>query len=317
MTAAPAPSALSTRIRPWCASTMLCDTESPSPTWPARSFVVKNGSKIRSRIAGGIPEDSWDRWNEQRDRYFNRTQGYRYADRSIYGIDDLDDYGAWDETGDYGYVWYPRVAVGWEPYRVGRWIWRDPWGWTWLSDESWGWAPYHYGRWAVIRGRWGWVPVGPGGAYPSYSPALVGFVGGGSGVSFSVSIGGFVGWFPLAPREPFDPWWQSSRSTVNVTGFNYAYRSRATVVARNAFVGSEPVDRSVVRDARVVREVAAAPVIRGPIPVLPTRDSIRVSPVSVQGRASIAPPARIVQRGPFRYQSQMTSSCGIWPKRWK
>jgi hypothetical protein len=241
--------------------------------------------------------DSWDRWVDQRVRRYRSVRSASYVHPDIYGAYDLDAYGSWQTHAEYGSVWYPRgVSAGWEPYRSGRWIWRDPWGWTWLSSEPWGWAPYHYGRWAVIRGRWGWVPVGPSSRYPGYSPAIVGFVGGGSGVSFSVSVGGFVGWFPLGPREPFDPWWHRSRSNVNVAGYNYAYRSRVTVVARNTFVGSGWVDRAVVRDPSVMREVSTAPVLRGPIPVLPTRDSIRVRQVGVQGRASVRPPERVGQR---------------------
>ncbi len=241
--------------------------------------------------------DSWDRWVETRARRYRLVGSASYVHPDIYGIDDLDAYGSWESNAEYGSVWYPRgMAAGWEPYRSGRWIWRDPWGWTWLSSEPWGWAPYHYGRWAVVRGRWCWVPVSPRSRYPGYSPAVVGFVGGGGGLSFTVSVGGFVGWFPLGPREPFDPWWYRSRSTVNVTGFNYAHRSRVTVVPRNVFVGSGRVDGAIVRDARVVREVSAAPIIRGPIPVLPTRESIRVSTVAIQGRDSVRPPERISQR---------------------
>ena len=242
--------------------------------------------------------DSWDRWVEQRARRYRSVGSVSYVHPDIYGINDLDAYGSWENHAQYGSVWYPRgMAAGWEPYRAGRWIWRDPWGWTWLSSEPWGWAPYHYGRWAVVRGRWGWVPVGPGNQYPGYSPAVVGFVGGGGGgVSFSISIGGFVGWFPLGPREPFDPWWHRSRSNVNVAGFNYAYRNRVTVVSRDVFVASGRVDRAFVSDARVLRDVSRAPLVRGPIPVIPTRESIRVSAVSVQGRASIQPPQRIARR---------------------
>lgn len=242
--------------------------------------------------------DNWDRWVERRARRYRSVGSVSYVHPDIYGIDDLDAYGSWENHAEFGSVWYPRgVAAGWEPYRFGRWIWRDPWGWTWLSSEPWGWAPYHYGRWAVVRGRWGWVPVGPGSRYPGYSPAVVGFVGGGGGgVSFSISVGGFVGWFPLGPREPFDPWWHRSRSNANVTGFNYAHRSRVTVVSRDVFVASGTVDRAVVRDARVLRDVSRAPLVRGPIPVIPTRESIRVSAVAVQGRASIQPPQRIAQR---------------------
>lgn len=241
--------------------------------------------------------DSWDRWVESRARRYASYRSASYVHPDIYGAYDLDAYGSWENHAEYGSVWYPRgVSAGWEPYRSGRWIWRDPWGWTWLSSEPWGWAPYHYGRWAVVRNRWCWIPVGPRASYPGYSPAIVGFVGGGAGWSLSVSVGGFVGWFPLGPREPFDPWWHRSRSSVNVTGYNYAYRDRVTVVALNIFVGSGRVDRAVVQDTRVVRDVSMAQVVRGPIPILPTRESIRVAPVEVQGRTTARPPETVSRR---------------------
>jgi hypothetical protein len=241
--------------------------------------------------------DSWDRWVESRVRRYASYRSASYVHADIYGAYDLDAYGSWENHVEYGSVWYPRgVSAGWEPYRSGRWIWRDPWGWTWLSSEPWGWAPYHYGRWAVVRNRWCWIPVGPRDRYPGYSPAIVGFVGGGAGWSLSLSVGGFVGWFPLGPREPFDPWWHRSRSSVNVTGYNYAYRDRVTVVALNVFVGSGRVDRAVVQDTRVVRDVSMAQVVRGPIPILPTRESIRVAPVEVQGRTAARPPETVSRR---------------------
>ena len=56
------------------------------------------------------------------------------------------------------------------------------------------------------------------------------------------------------------------------------------------------VDRDVVRDTRIVNEVSRAPVLRGPIPVLPTRDSIRVSTFGDQGRAAIRPSEQIGRR---------------------
>ncbi len=266
---------------------------------------LERGDQMRVRgidspdydVVGLSRADSWDNWVQNRARRYRSVRSASYVHPDIYGAEDLDAYGSWERGSEYGSVWYPRgMAANWEPYRAGRWIWRDPWGWTWLSSEPWGWAPYHYGRWAVVRGRWGWVPEGPLGDRPGYSPAVVGFVGGGAGWSVSVTAGGFVGWFPLAPREPFQPWWTHSRPTANVTNFRFAYRSRVTVVSRNVFVGGGRVDRDLVRDARVVREVASAPVLRGPIPVLPTRASIRVSPIAVQGRVSARPPERIVQR---------------------
>ena len=46
---------LVTRIAPSCACVMPCTTESPSPVPRPGSLVVKNGSKIRSRISVSIP----------------------------------------------------------------------------------------------------------------------------------------------------------------------------------------------------------------------------------------------------------------------
>lgn len=266
--------------------------------------VLEGGEQIRVR---GIdrPEydvvrlarpDSWDRWVENRARRYRSVRSASYVHPDIYGVDDLDAYGTWESNEEYGTVWYPReVAAGWEPYRAGRWIWRDPWGWTWLSSEPWGWAPYHYGRWALSRGRWCWIPVGPQSRYPGYSPAVVGFVGGGAGWSVSVSAGGFVGWFPIGPREPFEPWWHRSRPRDHEPAWNYAYRNRVTVVSRDVFVRGGRVDRDVVRDTRIVGEVSRAPVLRGPIPVLPTRDSIRV-PRADGRRDVMRPPAEVGRR---------------------
>src|SRR5437016_591981 len=115
------------------------------------------------------------------------------------GVEDLDDYGDWRSSPEYGDVWFPRVSAGWAPYREGHWAWIDPWGWTWVDDDPWGYAPFHYGRWAAFGGRWGWIP-GPVAVRPVYAPALVVFVGGGGFVA-----GGNVAWFAMGPREVYVP----------------------------------------------------------------------------------------------------------------
>ena len=51
----PTPSALSSMIAPWWLRTILYTMDKPSPVPMPRSFVVKNGSKILSRIFSGIP----------------------------------------------------------------------------------------------------------------------------------------------------------------------------------------------------------------------------------------------------------------------
>jgi hypothetical protein len=102
----------------------------------------------------------------------------------------LDRYGDWRETSDYGYVWQPRQAQSrtWRPYTDGHWVYTDV-GWTWVSEEPFGWATYHYGRWTRLRNiGWVWVPG------DEWAPAWV---------SWRKS-NDYVGWAPLPPEARFD-----------------------------------------------------------------------------------------------------------------
>lgn len=240
--------------------------------------------------------DSWDRWVEDRARRYREVRAEAtYSD--IVGIEELDRYGRWEEIPEYGRVWTPAsVAVGWVPYRVGAWVWRSPWGWTWVSTEPWGWAPYHYGRWVVWSSRWYWVPVSPG-IRVRWAPAYVGFVGGGPGWSVSAGFGGgYVGWFPLAPREPFLPWWPHRHVdvNVNVTNVRYVNRGHATVVNQQAFVSGASVAGNVVRDREIVRRIEAGPIAQGPLPVAPGRDSLHVA--TTRTVAAPQPPVHVLSR---------------------
>ena len=266
---------------------------------------LEAGDRLRVRgldrpeydVVGLARTDSWDRWVENRGRRYRSARSVSYVHPDVYGVEDLDGYGSWQNVPEYGAVWFPSVpSSDWEPYRDGRWVWRDPWGWTWVSSEPWGWAPYHYGRWAVVRGRWCWVPVGPHGPRPAWSPALVAFVGGGPGWSVSVTGGGFVGWFPLGPGEPFSPWWRHSHPSRPAPDQHYAYRERAVVVPRDVFAGGRRIDRDVVRTSPVRRDVLSAPVLNGPIPVLPTREAIRFGGTAPGSWSGTRPPERIERR---------------------
>lgn len=228
-------------------------------------------------VAIGAP-DGWDRWVREREARIAGSRSYEYVSDDIAGVDDLDEYGRWENIPSYGRAWTPTVvSVGWSPYRVGQWIWQDPWGWTWVSSEPWGWAPYHYGRWASYSSRWYWVPVARPVRSVRYSPALVAFVGGGPGWSATVGTGGsgYVGWFPLAPRDPYNRWW-GSRVNGRATNVTYVNRTYVTVVNRNTFVSGGLVTNNFVRDRGVLRDVSAAPVLRGTLPLLPTREAIRI-----------------------------------------
>ena len=243
--------------------------------------------------------DSWDQWVATRSRRSRNDGSRRYVSADISGVEDLDQYGTWSQVPGYGTCWSPaRVSADWQPYRAGRWAWQDPWGWSWVSNEPWGWAPYHYGRWVTSRARWYWVPVGPEVRAVRYAPALVAFVGGpGFSASVSVGGGGDVGWFPLAPHDPFVPWWGSRSRETNlpsVTNVTYVNRTYVTVVNQSTFISGRPVATNTIRDARVVREISAAPVVRGPLPVVPVASSIRVSTKST-GSAP-RPPAAAMSR---------------------
>jgi hypothetical protein len=239
--------------------------------------------------------DSWDRWVSTRELRRHEIASYDYTSADVLGAEDLDAYGTWESVPSYGRVWRPRsVDADWAPYRAGHWIWQDPWGWTWVSAEPWGWAPYHYGRWVVVSSRWCWVPVAPSVRHVLYAPALVAFVGGGPGWSASVTVGGggYVGWFPLAPRDPFVPWWgRQPASPAPSRNVVYTNRAYATVVSRSDFAGARPAQGAIVRDGAIVKQLQGAAVMRGPLPVLPTRESLRPA-----GAAAARPPAATLER---------------------
>lgn len=125
---------------------------------------------------------------------YNRAVSYKYASDEMPGIEDLDDYGDWQDVSGYGYCWHPRVEVGWVPYQQGYWLTDDSYGLTWVSNEPWGYAPYHYGRWAYVTDQWFWIPERVH-TYPAYAPALVAFV--------PLTQANQIGWVPLGPGDPY------------------------------------------------------------------------------------------------------------------
>jgi uncharacterized protein DUF6600 len=217
---------------------------------------VRGGSALRLsgtqpiRVSS-VPQprpDLFDRWSAARDASVANSVSAQYVGRDVPGYDDLDRAGRWETVPEYGPVWYPTVAVSWEPYRNGHWAWIDPWGWTWVDDAPWGYVPFHYGRWVYWRGRWAWVP-GRIVRRPYYAPALVVFV--------SFGNDNTQGWFPLGPGEPYRPWYHHGpryRDRVNpyVTTWSerdvhYVNRPRMTAVPVSVFRGGEPVGRRTVR----------------------------------------------------------------------
>ena len=301
-----------------------------------QSFSVHSGDsgtftgtdQLNADIEGAADEDDLDRWSYERDRREDHSVSRRYVSDEAVGYEDLDEYGGWRDTPEYGTIWFPHTTVvGWAPYRYGHWVWIAPWGYTWVEDEPWGFAPFHYGRWVVVGGVWGWVPCRPsvvGVAYvrPVYAPALVAWVGG-PHFAIGVAVGGgaAVGWFPLGPREVYVPSYHVSRTyvnnvnitnttvnttvvnnyytnvvvnkNVNVTNVRYVNQGVAgavTATSTQTFTSGQSVHNNMMRVNE--REIANAQVIAATPAVPPTRQSV----IGAGRPAAARPPAPVVTR---------------------
>jgi len=296
---------------------------------PNQSLRLAGSNPIYAEQVQLLPPDSLDQFDQQREHRRERAYAYQYVSPDMIGAADLDDYGDWQPANQdnqgYGAVWYPRsVPVGWTPYSNGHWAWVAPWGWTWVEAEPWGFAPFHYGRWANFGGRWGWVPGPPPAAFggevrPIYSPALVAFVGGGGG-GLSISVGAVAAWFPLGPREAYQPWYHASPAycnrvnvtniyttnvtevhntyinrtvnvynTTNVTNVTYVNRSVATVVVpQRALASGQPIGQAqrIQLTPQVRAQLSAAPIV--PHPVVTPATAI----VAVKAPARAVPPVQ-------------------------
>src|SRR5579875_1029624 len=204
-------------------------------------FLQSIDSPYNVRLAP--PEDEWDLWNDHRDRVM--LYGAHHLPPNIGLVaGDLDNYGDWRYTPNYGYVWCPHVErADWRPYCDGHWVWVVPFGWTWVSDEPWGWAPYHYGTWVYEPFGWAWVP-GPACQY--WQPAVV---------DFSVCDDRVI-WAPLAPEEVRYP------STLTVAfahgdWFTYFSIAQAAVYypVASSYCAPRPFDTTYVNQVTYVNNV--------------------------------------------------------------
>ena len=309
------------------------DAQAPGPggfvdVQAGAAAVIYAGYDPDLQDAQDAPIDDWARQRETQGRF----DGQPWVPVAETGYEDLDAYGDFQQTPDYGEVWFPRdVPQDWAPYRYGRWSYVNPWGWTWIDDQPWGFAPFHYGRWAQVGGRWGWVPGQPA-AEPVYAPALVAFIGGGGvGIGLEAGGGGGFGWTPLAPDEAYVPPYRVSNSYVrqvnsasvnqtiinNITVNNGARPAQlrnaaaTTVVRADAFARGAPVQQAAVHvspqamtqalaQARSAPAASAAPPPPPPAPPQTggggppgARQNGAVRPPGMQ--AAAPPPARVQQ----------------------
>jgi hypothetical protein len=220
---------------------------------------------------------------------YRNDVSYRYVSYLAPGINDLSYYGDWQNVGDYGYCWSPRVDAGWTPYSDGYWLNDYPYGPTWVSSEPWGYAPYHYGRWAYVGDRWYWIPDSVNTA-PRYSPALVAFL------PYSNNE---IGWLPLGPGDPYvaryyDENWRPhylTRGDVIASNLvNWRVPNAVTVMPVDYF------DRPI--DARYARHVNPADIAQ----VRPTLEPLLLTPLrkaalrSAWGRGKIDVPPGIAKK---------------------
>jgi len=289
-------------------------------------ITIRGADNPEYKVSQAPGIDTWDDWNNERNRQIQDAQSWRYANNYYTGAQDLDRYGRWVQAPGYDWVWSPYADADWAPYRSGRWCWEPYWGWTWVSYEPWGWAPYHYGRWFWYNSGWCWWPGPVHAAYhPVWAPAYVSFFGfgyGGRNWSFGFGFGfNSIGWLPVGPCDRHYPWWghNNNYNVVNVTSI--------TNVRNVGGIGplADPRQRPyysnlqmALRDPRVQQGVTAvstenfvqgrtdlhnqirsgislrnAQMVQGTVPAVPTRASLRptdrvVNPASLPSRTASA-----------------------------
>ncbi len=248
---------------------------------PGQSGSLSGPDPGYASVSSGIGVDGFDTWSADRDRRYERSRSSSYVSREMVGGADLDQYGSWDSHPTYGAVWYPSsVAVGWAPYRHGRWAWVGRWGWTWVDDAPWGYAPFHYGRWVWTTGRWGWSPGGFV-ARPIWAPALVGWYGG-DRWSVSVNHGAPVfGWVPLGWGDPYIPAWGGGGCGNRC----WTHYNRPYAVHRTEYTNARPPVYSNSHLPGAITAVAGA-TMTGFRPVAP--NLVRVPPNAVGGHPVMA-----------------------------
>jgi hypothetical protein len=303
---------------------------------PGEAAQISGLDPVTYDVAAAAP-DPVDSWADAGDARQRMVDAPRYVSPQMTGYQDLDGYGAWQQSPDAGPMWIPNdMPADWAPYRYGHWAYVAPWGWTWVDDASWGFAPFHYGRWARWHDRWAWYP-GERIERPVYAPALVAFVGGppAPGVSIGLAIGGIAAaaaWIPLGPHEVYDPPYRHSPTyirnvnvanvtnvtnitnvTVNktVTVNNYVNAGSATVVPAAAMTGSQPVAHAAV--AVPAAQLAAHPVAAAPPAVHPTLATAGASPTAVRAAGGTVDPAhaRRAAAGPVIAQGHPATAVAL------
>jgi hypothetical protein len=182
-----------------------------------RTFARGGAAPSPAYVFNSAAWDAFDRWSEERrQQRLGVSAQYLPPDVRSYAPA-FDNNGSWQYQQSYGYVWYPRVQIGWRPYHHGRWVSLRPYGWTWIAGDPWGWPTHHYGRWGFSSGAWFWIPGrtwGPAWVSWAYAPGYVSWCPLGwnnrAVFGFNVSVYGGHGYSPwyngwtVVPRHHFN-----------------------------------------------------------------------------------------------------------------
>ena len=136
------------------------------PSSPATASLVSHLDKT--------PFDAWDKQEVDYHKHFMNTAsfgssngggsyaGYGGTGSPVYGLNDMNYYGAFSGAGGCGNMWRPYLAsAAWDPYSNGILAYYPSAGYSWVSPYPWGWMPYHSGSWINCPGTgWGWQPGG-------------------------------------------------------------------------------------------------------------------------------------------------------------
>ena len=198
----------------------------------------------------------FDMWTEdRRDSRVGTTSASYLPSELRYDSGSFDNYGTWDYQAPYGYVWYPRVAVGWRPYWQGRWTYSQHFNWFWVGVDPWSWATHHYGRWGVSNAGWYWIPG------RAWGPAWVSWG----------NAPGYVGWCPLGYNN-------YAVIGFHSTGGYYSPWSAWTVVPRTVWAPNIWVTPHVVVPT-AVPPVVHARFVEVPVAPVPTVGFRNIEPI--------------------------------------
>lgn len=197
--------------------------------------------------------DSWTQ--SQRDARVGSTSASYLPAELRYDSGSFDNYGTWENDVTYGYVWYPRVAVGWRPYWQGRWTYSTHFNWFWVGVDPWSWTTHHYGRWGLGNAGWYWIPG------RAWSPAWVSWG----------NAPGYVGWCPLGYNN-------YPVIGFHATGGYYSPWSAWTVVPRTVWAPNIWVTPHIVVPT-AVPPVVHARFVEVPVAPVPTVGFRNIEPI--------------------------------------